>query len=46
VGTDKTLSLRDGILADVAPTILGLMGIALPIEMTGTSLIQKRAEAL
>lgn len=46
VGTDKTISLRDGILADVAPTILGLMEISLPIEMTGTSLIQKRAEAL
>ena len=30
--------LRAGILADVAPTILTLMGIAIPVEMTGKSL--------
>ncbi len=46
ISKNKTFTLRDGILADVAPTILGLMGIALPKEMTGTSLLQKRAEAL
>jgi 2,3-bisphosphoglycerate-independent phosphoglycerate mutase len=33
--------LRDGgILADVAPTVLDLMGIAPPPEMEGSSLIQ------
>ncbi len=31
--------LRDGRLSDVAPTILRLMGIAQPAEMTGRSLI-------
>jgi len=31
-------SLRSGILADIAPTILALMGIAKPAEMTGASL--------
>ena len=31
--------LNDGILADVAPTILDLMGIDPPDEMTGTSLV-------
>jgi 2,3-bisphosphoglycerate-independent phosphoglycerate mutase len=36
----KGLKLRDkGILADVAPTVLGLMHIAKPEEMTGESLI-------
>ncbi len=32
-------TLRDGILADVAPTVLELMGIAQPVEMTGRSLL-------
>ena len=31
--------LRDGRLADVAPTLLHLMGLAQPPEMTGTSLV-------
>jgi 2,3-bisphosphoglycerate-independent phosphoglycerate mutase len=33
-------SLRDGCLADVAPTALALMGLAQPVEMTGTSLLE------
>ncbi len=32
--------LRSGILADLAPTLLGLMGIAKPVEMTGRTLIE------
>lgn len=40
--TDKSLKLRDGgILADIAPTMLDILGIALPAEMTGTSIITK-----
>jgi 2,3-bisphosphoglycerate-independent phosphoglycerate mutase len=35
--------LRDGILADVAPTLLSLMGIAPPREMTGKSLLASEA---
>lgn len=31
---------EDGILADIAPTILALLGIDRPAEMTGTSLIK------
>ncbi|WP_353722159.1 2,3-bisphosphoglycerate-independent phosphoglycerate mutase [Dyadobacter sp. 676] len=31
--------IRNGKLADVAPTILALMGIAQPAEMTGTSIL-------
>lgn len=38
--TKKGLTLReDGILADVAPTMLDLLGIEQPSEMTGKSLI-------
>jgi len=37
--TDRAVSLHNGILADVAPTLLDLMGIAKPTEMTGSSLI-------
>ncbi len=36
---DKGFGIRDGILADVAPTILDLMGIEKPAEMTGSSLL-------
>jgi 2,3-bisphosphoglycerate-independent phosphoglycerate mutase len=37
VVTDPGLRLRDrGELSDLAPTILGLLGIAIPAEMTGT----------
>lgn len=32
--------LRDGRLADLAPTVLGLMGLPLPPEMTGRSLVE------
>jgi 2,3-bisphosphoglycerate-independent phosphoglycerate mutase len=35
-----TLRARGGILADVAPTVLDLLGIAQPSEMTGQSLIE------
>ena len=38
-GPDGT-RLRDGRLADLAPTVLGLMGLDLPPEMTGRSLIE------
>jgi len=38
---DPCLKLKAGILADIAPTLLELMGIAQPSEMTGTSLIVK-----
>ena len=38
--SSKKLKLRkSGILADVAPTVLDLMGISIPMEMTGKSLI-------
>lgn len=37
IGTDKTM--KDGRLADVAPTILALMGIKQPAEMTGHNLL-------
>ncbi|WP_110929858.1 2,3-bisphosphoglycerate-independent phosphoglycerate mutase [Paenibacillus bouchesdurhonensis] len=41
--TDENVILRDsGILADVAPTLLDLMGLPKPEEMTGTSMIASR----
>jgi 2,3-bisphosphoglycerate-independent phosphoglycerate mutase len=36
-------ALQDGRLADVAPTLLELMGLQQPSEMTGTSLIRAHA---
>ena len=36
---DQVKSVKDGILADIAPTILKLMGIPQPSEMTGQPLI-------
>lgn len=39
VSNEKGLTLNNGILADVAPTILRRLGIAAPIEMTGSSLV-------
>ena len=36
------VALRDGgVLADVAPTVLELLGIAQPAEMTGRSLLPR-----
>jgi 2,3-bisphosphoglycerate-independent phosphoglycerate mutase len=36
---DKSVRLRNGILADIAPTLLQILGIEKPKEMTGESLI-------
>ena len=41
VGGPPGVGLRDGRLADVAPTILELMGLPKPPEMTGESLIRR-----
>jgi len=38
---DRPYRLRDGILADVAPTVLALMGLPQPPEMTGRSLLER-----
>ena len=37
IGVD--VKLREGRLADIAPTMLDLMGLAKPLEMTGETLI-------
>lgn len=39
--TKENLILKDGILADIAPTIIELLGKEKPKEMTGNSLIEK-----
>lgn len=40
-GAPEGSKLRNGRLADLAPTVLDLMGLDLPPEMTGRSLIEK-----
>ena len=39
ISDDSILAVEDGRLADIAPTMLTLMGIPQPAEMTGKSLI-------
>ena len=39
VKNTKNFKLQEGILADIAPTMLELMGLEKPVEMTGKSLI-------
>ena len=40
VVSDRVKSVKSGILADVAPTVLDLMGLEKPQEMTGESLVE------
>ena len=42
---DGVGGLRDGRLSDIAPTVLELLGLALPDEMTGRSLIEAPPQA-
>lgn len=41
VGTGELKLRSGGKLADIAPTLLELMGLPAPAEMTGKSLIEK-----
>ena len=40
--TDKNIKIRNGILSDIAPTLLELLGIEKPESMTSNSLIVKK----
>ena len=40
VVSDRVASVQNGVLADVAPTVLKLMGLDQPAEMTGKSLVE------
>ena len=40
--TREGISLKEGRLCDIAPTLLELMGLPIPKEMTGESLIIKK----
>ncbi len=40
VVSDRVKGVRDGILADVAPTVLAMMGLEQPAAMTGKSLVE------
>ena len=42
VVSDRVKSVRNGILADVAPTVLKLMGLKQPAEMTGEALVDMK----
>ena len=42
VVSDRVARVKNGILADVAPTVLDLMGLAKPAEMTGESLVEDK----
>jgi 2,3-bisphosphoglycerate-independent phosphoglycerate mutase len=44
-GPAEHVRLRDGQLADIAPTVLALMGLAQPKEMSGQSLMSPAAKA-
>jgi 2,3-bisphosphoglycerate-independent phosphoglycerate mutase len=39
--TEEAIELSNGILADVAPSLLDRLGVSLPNEMTGKSLISQ-----
>ena len=41
ISENKNAKIRNGILADVAPTLLSVMGLEIPPEMTGNVLIEK-----
>jgi 2,3-bisphosphoglycerate-independent phosphoglycerate mutase len=42
VVSDRVKSVTSGVLADVAPTILRLMGLPQPAEMTGRALVEMK----
>ena len=39
--TDKNIKIKDGILSDIAPTMLDLLGVEIPADMTSKSIIVK-----
>ncbi|HEY8830489.1 MAG TPA: 2,3-bisphosphoglycerate-independent phosphoglycerate mutase [Candidatus Limnocylindria bacterium] len=41
-GDPEHWAMRDGELSDIAPTLLGLLGIDVPERMTGRSLLERR----
>ena len=42
VVSDRVKSVENGVLADVAPTVLKLMGLEQPAEMTGHALVEMK----
>jgi len=40
MGAGNRIVVKEGRLADIAPTMLELMGLPKPAEMTGSSLLQ------
>lgn len=46
VGRQASITHKQGTLADIAPTLLYLMGIPIPPEMTGTPLVKLQGPAI
>ncbi len=44
--TKSDIHLQDGKLSDIAPTVLSLLGLSIPEEMTGNSLLQEPKKKL
>jgi len=44
LAVDGDATIKDGKLSDLAPTVLELMGLPVPKEMTGTSLLEGKVE--
>jgi 2,3-bisphosphoglycerate-independent phosphoglycerate mutase len=42
-GDARDFEVKDGILADVAPILLNLLGLPVPSEMTGRNLVVRKA---
>lgn len=40
-GDSDKFKVKDGILADIAPTLLDMLGVPKPVQMTGHSLLEK-----
>ena len=40
----RDFEVKDGILADVAPTLLGLLNLPVPPEMTGRNLVERKVK--
>lgn len=47
VGADAAeIELKDGILADISPTLLEMLGLEIPAAMTGSSLLARKGAAV
>jgi len=43
VSNNTALKIHDGILADIAPTLLKIMALPIPVEMNGKVLVESKS---